>query len=377
MCAGIAASVMLATFRVMFPHQYARPDGNLDLVAELAKKYSPSLGRQLDPVTEIVVANGASGVLSNLLAGLLNPGDEVVTIEPSFDLYAAGVETAGGVMKSVALRPDAATQKWQLDFDELEAAFTDRTRALLLNTPQNPTGKVFNRAELERIADIVKRHPGVVVMSDEVYEHMVFDDNAHIPIASLDGMWDRTVTISSAGKTFSCTGWKVGWAIGPAELVRACGVVQSWTCFSGNNPAQLAVAKSMQLASASGYYEELNEMYAKNRDTMCDVLHSVGIKPMVPEGAFFVMGDFSGLDISDEMLRDATPEDRWQDLNRDWKLSRWLTQNVGVAVIPPSAFMKKENWPLVENYVRFAFCKPERDILEARDRLLKAGIQRK
>ena len=288
------------------------------------------------------------------MLGLLNPGDEVVTLEPAFDIYIAQAEMAGATLRTVPYRTrssQATGQKeWYIDMDELAAAFSPRTKMFLLNTPHNPTGKVFSPAELQRVAEIVQAHPDVVAVADEVYEHMVYNERVHTSLASLPGMWERTLTISSAGKTFSVTGWKVGWAVGPAHLVRSVAVAHQWMAFSVCTPMQHAIASALTEApkpyeGAPSYYSWLNSMYLAKRGLMCDALRAAGIEPIVPEGGFFIVGDTSALQLPEEYARDTT-------VTRDWALCRWLTKDIGVAAIPPSSFYCEQNKHLAGNYAR-------------------------
>jgi len=239
---------------------------------------------------------------------------------------------------------------------------------LLLNTPHNPTGKILSLDELKEISEIVKEHPDVVVVSDEVYEHLTYD-RPHISIASLPGMWDRTITVSSAGKTFSVTGWKIGWTIGPEHLVKCVGICHQWVSFSVATPLQVAVANMIIEASKAykdetSYYVWLNNMYRKKRTFMENALRQAGITPIVPEGGFFIVGDTSALKVPDKYLSDKS-------VTRDWALCRWLTIDIGVAAIPPSSFYGPQNKHLAANYARFAFCKPDDQLEEAAKRLAK------
>jgi kynurenine--oxoglutarate transaminase/cysteine-S-conjugate beta-lyase/glutamine--phenylpyruvate transaminase len=219
-------------------NQYARSYAHLPLANVLAEDYTERWNMQdtpINPATQVATAVGCTNALYCALHGILSRGDEVILLEPAFDIYSSQVRMAGATPVFVPLRPtgkasEGASKMFTLDLDELEAAITDKTRVLLINTPHNPTGKMFSRKELEGIAAIVKRHPAVTVFSDEVYEWIVFDpeNEPHISMASLPGMFDRTLTMSSSGKTFSCTGWKVGWAIGPPHLVKAVSAVQQY-----------------------------------------------------------------------------------------------------------------------------------------------------
>ncbi len=275
---------------------------------------------------------------------------------------------AGGTPVFVPLRPTgdsslSASQVFTLDLQELEDAITPRTKLILLNTPHNPTGKMFSMTELQGMAKIATDH-NLIIISDEVYEHIVFDTTTepHISMATLPGMWERTLTLSSSGKTFSCTGWKVGWAVGPPHLVKAVTSVQQWVNFSAPTPNQDAIAQCLQVAQDpyqghSSYYAYLADDYKRKRTLLVDALASAGMNPVLPPGGFFIMADTSHIefpyDTIQQQVTDAMPV---HPMPRDWALSRWLTQVVGVTAIPPSAFYSPPNVHLAKNFLRFAFC---------------------
>lgn len=362
-------------------NQYARPYAHLPLAQVLAGDYSQRLCRDVDPATNVATAVGCTNVLYCALHGLLSPGDEVILLEPAFDIYASQVRMAGGTPVFVPLRPTGdvhagASAVFTLDMKELEAAVTDKTRAILLNTPHNPTGKVFSLKELQGMAAIVQKHAAVTLISDEVYEHIVFDPvlEPHISIASLPGMWEQTLTLSSAGKTFSCTGWKVGWAVGPAHLVKAVTAVQQWVNFSAPTPNQDAIAVSLLQAKQpyqgfDSYYTFLAAEYKRKRQLLAAALEAAGMTPVIPPGGFFIMADTSAIDLPDSYLEEVTEAMPVTPMPRDWAMSRWLTKEVGVTAIPPSAFYSADNVPLAKNFLRFAYCKGDDTLLEAHRRL--------
>ena len=238
-------------------NQYARSQAHLPLANVLAEEYSERFDRDVNPATQIATATGCTNVLYCALQGLIDKGDEVVLLEPAFDIYSSQVQMAGGTCVYCPLRPSesdgndqtasSASRAFQLDLNELEACINSKTKVLILNTPHNPTGKIFSKKELEGISKIVQKHPQLTIISDEVYEHIVFDTTKepHISIATIPGMWDQTLTISSSGKTFSCTGWKVGWAVGPPHLVAVVAAVQQWVNFSAVTPTQDAIAQAL------------------------------------------------------------------------------------------------------------------------------------
>lgn len=367
-------------------NQYARSYAHMPLAKVLAEDYSKRWNMEINPVDQVGSAVGCTNALYCALQGLLAPGDEVLLLEPAFDIYFAQVQMAGGIPRFCPLRPtgdpaDGASAHFQLDMAELEASITPRTKVLLLNTPHNPTGKIFSRTELTQIAEILlERHPHVTVVSDEVYEHIIFDaeEEPHISMATIPGVFDRTLTLSSSGKTFSCTGWKVGWAIGPAHLVKAMTAVQQWCNFSVATPNQDAIAMSLQQArepydvgdgnTYESFYQYLADDYRRKRGLLMSALATAGMSPICPPGGFFIMADTSGIEFPYD-VEEATSAMPCSPMPRDWSLSRWMTKEVGVTAIPPSAFYSKENVPLAKNLLRFAFCKGDDTLIEGHRRL--------
>ncbi len=338
------------------PHpQYARGGGAPELVQTLARVNEASFGRPLDPLAEITICVGATEGLFAAALGLIDPGDEVILLEPFYDSYPADVAIAGGVPRYVPLRP-AAGGGWALCPEELAAAFSDRTRLVFLNTPNNPTGKVFTRAELEQIAELCQRHDALAIC-DEVYERLVFDGREHVRLASLDGMWERTVTIGSVGKSFSVTGWKIGWIIAPPALSQGIRRVHQWIPFCVAAPLQHATAQVLAEAEDLGYYDELRATYQAKRDTLVQILRGAGLAPHPPEGTYFVVADFS-----------AVARDEEED---DLRFCRRLAADPGVAAIPPSAFYAPQHAHLARRLARFCFCKEEATLQAAARRLAR------
>jgi kynurenine--oxoglutarate transaminase/cysteine-S-conjugate beta-lyase/glutamine--phenylpyruvate transaminase len=308
----------------------------------------------VDWETEVTIGVGASETLYATMQALLDPGDEAVLICPAFDIYAAQVQMAGGVCKYVPLRSSAegsaepASSQWRLDMAELRAAFSSRTRLLLLNTPHNPTGKVLSAAELSDIAAILEDFPQCVVVSDEVYEHMIYDGRPFTRMATLPGMADRCLTISSSGKSFSCTGWKIGWAVGPAALIKGIILTNQWVQYSVSTPSQFAVASVLEEAEApvaqfSSYYAWLLAEYVRKRDILMAGLRAAGLSPIAPEGGFFIIADTSNIEVPEEFMKGSTKAARI--MRRDWAFCRFLTLQLKVAAIPPSAFYDGEVQP--------------------------------
>ena len=330
-------------------NQYAASPGVPRLRAALAddwRRLYPD-ARPIDPAGEITVGSGATEMLHDAVMATVNPGDEVIVFEPAYDAYGPDVAMAGGVVRAVPLQPP----DWRFDPDRLAAAFGPRTRALILNTPHNPTGKVFTRPELDAIAALCRRHD-VLVISDEVYCEILFDGVAHVPIATLAEMFERTITIGSMGKTFSVTGWKVGWAIAPAALTSAVRAVHQFVTFTNAAPFQEALADVLPVAAGTGYYPQLRADYTRRRDLLAGVLRGAGLTPLPIGGAYFLLTDIGSLGHAS-----------------DTDFCRRLVSELGVAAIPTSVFHQRpETAPPV---ARFCFAKRDETILAAAPRLAK------
>jgi aspartate/methionine/tyrosine aminotransferase len=337
-------------------HQYARGAGHLSLTEAIAAQIGPSLGRRIDPVGEVTITVGATEGLFAAALALLDPGDEAILFEPFYDCYPADAAIAGAALRYVPLQPDGRGA-WGFDRDDLRRAFSPRTKLLFLNTPHNPTGKVFTVEELTLIAELCLAHDAVVVC-DEVYEQIVFDGRQHVHLASLDGMWNRTLTLSSAGKTFSVTGWKIGWVVANTRLTAGLRKIHQWIPFAVATPLQIAVALVLQAAAQRDYYAWLRQMYQAKRDDMVEILRRAGMNPQVPEGTYYVIADTSALGFEDDV-----------------QLCRHLTTSVGVAAIPPSAFYCDAHRHLARHHARFCFCKREQTLRAAAERLLAAPIR--
>ncbi len=329
-------------------NQYAPGAGVPELREAVAQHQAAHYGVELDPTREVLVTTGATEAIAAAILAFVNPGDEVVVLEPFYDSYVATIQMAGGVRRPVTLRsPD-----FRLDVDELRAAVTDRTTAVLVNSPHNPTGTVLDRDELEAIAAVAREHD-LVVITDEVYEHLVFDDRAHVPLCTLDGMWDRTVSISSAGKTFSFTGWKVGWVTGPAPLVRAVESAKQWLTFSSGAPLQPAVAYA--LTKESGFYGRLAAELQDKRDLLCEGLRSLDVDVWVPEGTYFVTTDVRRYGYADGL-----------------EFCLALPERAGVVAIPSQFFYDDADEG--RHKVRWAFCKDRAVVDEGLRRLAAADL---
>ncbi|MAS36188.1 MAG: aminotransferase [Anaerolineaceae bacterium] len=328
-------------------NQYAPGPGIPALRQGVAHHAKAFYNMDIDPQNGVLVTPGATEAVFCSIMGLVDPGDEVIIIEPFFDSYPPGVIMANARPVYVPLHPP----EWTFDPDELRAAFNDKTRAIVVNTPNNPTGRVFTRDELTLIADLCKEFD-VLVISDEVYEHLIYDNARHIPIATLPDMFERTVTIGSAGKTFGMTGWKVGWVYGPPELVTGVWRSHQFTTFATNHPAQKAVAHAFTMGS--NYYEEYQALYTQKRDLMMQALDAAGLKSITPQGTYFVMADFSDVFDGDDVA-----------------FTKHLITEIGVACIPPSAFFSADHRYLTKDHVRFAFCKSDDTLKAAGERMAK------
>ncbi len=330
-------------------NQYAPGVGIPELREAVAAHQARHYGIELDPLTQVVVTAGATEAVAAAILALLDPGDEMVVLEPFYDSYPACIAMAGGVRRPVTLRaPDH-----RLDVDALRAAVTPRTTTILLNTPHNPTGTVLTREELQAVADVAIEHD-LVVVTDEVYEHLVFDGRRHVPICTLPGMWDRTVTISSAGKTFSFTGWKVGWVTGPAELVNTVLAAKQWLTFTNAAPLQPAVAFALDQEAA--FYDGLAKDLETKRDLLVAGLRSLDLDVRAPEATYFVTTDVRRFG-----HRDATA------------FCLALPDRAGVVAIPCQLFYDDQD--AGRHLVRWAFCKDTPVLEEGVRRLQGADLQ--
>jgi N-succinyldiaminopimelate aminotransferase len=331
-------------------NQYA-PGAGLKIAREAIARHAERFyGQKIDPDTEVLVTTGATEGRFAAILGLTDPDDEVIVFQPVYDTYVPNLVMAGVTPRYVTLRG----KNWTFDRAELAGAFNARTRAIIVNTPHNPTGKVFSKDELSTIAGLCVQHD-VIAITDEVYEHILYDRVTHTRLATLPGMGARTVTISSLGKTFSVTGWKVGWAIGAPPLVQAVNQAHQFITFAVATPFQAAAVRALDLPLE--YYESLRADYQLRRDHMIDVLSRAGFKVSKPQGSYFIMADWCGL----------APE----NVHDDVEFARWLIQTVGVACIPPSFFYQEADKEMGRSMARFAVCKKNETLDAAAERLSK------
>jgi len=335
-------------------NQYPPATGIEPLRRAIADHQQRFYGLSYDPDTEVLVTAGATEAIAATVLALCEAGDEVIAFEPMYDSYSACIAMAGAVVRPIALRPPVAADgegsaaRFTFDIDELRAAISRRTKLILLNSPHNPTGKVFTSDELAAIADLAIEHD-LVVMTDEVYEHLTFDA-AHVALAALPGMRDRTIVVSSSGKTFSFTGWKIGWICATARLVQAVRAVKQFLTYVNGAPFQHAVA--IALAMDDAYYAGFARELQHKRDLLLDGLRSAGFTAYVPDGTYFITTDITPFGESDGMA-----------------FCRSLPERVGVVAIPNVVFY--ENPALGRSLVRFAFCKRDEVLIEASARLQK------
>jgi N-succinyldiaminopimelate aminotransferase len=324
-------------------NQYPPGRGILPLRQAIAAHSSRMYGLSYDPESEVVITTGATEALAASMLAFVNPGDEVIALEPYFDSYAASIEVAGGQRVGVSLfGPD-----FRLDHAELAAAFTPRTKAVLINSPHNPTGVVLDRADLGAIAELAVQHD-VLVICDEVYEHLTFDGAQHIPLATFPGMRERTVRVSSAGKTFWATGWKIGWALATPDLINEITAVKQYLSYSSGAPFQPAIARALN--EGDEWVEKARLDLQDRRDQFAEGLRSIGLEPILPRGTYFMTTDVRPLGYDDGM-----------------QFCRDLPTRCGVVAIPHQVLYDRVE--AGKPYVRWAFCKQERVLDEAIHRL--------
>jgi N-succinyldiaminopimelate aminotransferase len=331
-------------------NQYPPGPGRPDLRRAISEHRARRYGLGYDPGSEVFVTVGATEGISTTILALCEPGDEVIVLEPFYDSYAASIALAGAVRVTVALRPESATGRFGMDVDQLRRSVTPRTRLILLNSPHNPTGTALTRAELDAIADVAISHD-LLVVTDEVYEHLVYDDHQHVPIATLPGMRDRTVSVSSAGKTFSVTGWKIGWLCAPPPLVRAVSTVKQFTTFTHSGAMQAAVAYALD--NEMDWVEAQRVSLQSRRDRLVAGLRDVGLDAHTPAATYFVLADTRPLGIDDGAA-----------------FARALPDKAGVVGIPCGVFY--DDPAAGQPFIRFGFCKRDDVLDDAVERLRRS-----
>jgi aminotransferase len=326
-------------------NQYAITWGSKSLRNAIAGNFERIRGMSIDPETEITVCCGSTEAMISSMMAIINPGDEVVVFEPFYENYGPDAILSGAAPRYVKLRPPG----WTFDPDELAAAFGPATKCIIVNTPNNPTGKVFERAELECIRDLcVQRN--CYAITDEIYEHMLYDGAEHISLATLDGMRERTITINALSKTYSVTGWRVGWAIAPAEVTGAIRKVHDFITVGAAAPLQEAGAVALQFPPS--YYEALARDYTIRRDRLLGILRNAGFHCFKPRGAYYIMTDISAFGFPDDIA-----------------FAKHLVTQIGVAAVPGSSFYRDPADG--RTHLRFTFCKKESTLQAAADRLQK------
>lgn len=340
-------------------NQYNRSMGHPILVNQLQNIYEPLLNRKLTQMN-FVITNGATGALFTICQALLNPRDEALLLEPFYDAYPNQVQMAGGVCKYLPFnipKDCISSNQINLDFKKLDSMINNKTKLLFINNPHNPTGKCWNKEEFLELSRIIQRHPNLFVVMDEAYEWLVFDDNQHVRFASLPGMWNRTITVGSAGKSFECTGWKIGWVCASEEITNIIQMAHQWIPFCTSIPLQCAIGLSLKKQLQFNWFEELRNKLQNRRDALVDGLNLAGMRVIIPQGGYFVLANTSNFDY------DYNPHE-----SKDFEFARWIIRTHKVGPIPPSAFYSPKNAYIAEDYARFAFCKS--------DSLIDAGLEK-
>jgi len=352
-------------------NHYSLPKGRARLRNALAKFFSPSFGRQLDAETEIVVTAGANEGMYAFEAAFLQQDEEVILFEPFFDQYLCNTTFQSGVPVYVPMTPPvnakagvSSSSEWKVDIAKLRAAITPKTKIIVVNTPHNPIGKVFDADELRAIGKVAEEF-NLLICADEVYDSLTFDKE-HIRIAALDEFWGRTITIGSAGKSFSATGWRVGWCIGPAHLVKPTLAATTRIVYAVNSPLQEATAVGFEDAHKEKFFSTQIEEYTERRAILCQALDELGLPYTLPDGAYFILVQNERI----KLPKDFVIPDLVKDRPKDWHISWFLAQTIGVVAIPASDFYCTEHKAIGANFTRLSFCKDTDTLRAAGKRLM-------
>lgn len=351
-------------------NQYAPTRGRPRLRKAIAKAYSPLFGRDVNPDTEVTITTGANEGMLSAFMGFIEQGDEVIIFEPFFDQYISNIEMPGGTIRYVPLQPpkNGATEissaaDWTVDIAELEKAINPKTKMIVINTPHNPVGKIFSKSELQAIGDLCVKH-NILILSDEVYDRLPYTPFTRIATLSPE-IAARTLTVGSAGKNFYCTGWRVGYLTGPANLIHYVAAAHTRICFSSVSPLQEAAAVGFERADELGFWEESRKEMQGKVERFCAVFEELGLPYSKPEGGYFVLANFARV----KLPADYNFPPHVAKRTRDFKLSWFLIMELGLAAIPPTDFYTPKNAWMAEDWLRFAVCK-EDDVLEgAKERL--------
>ncbi|CAG8544682.1 16593_t:CDS:2 [Racocetra persica] len=316
-------------------NQYAPPKGRLHTRQALANAFSPLFNRTLDPETEIIVTAGANEGLTDLFAAFIDHGDQAILIEPFYDQYV-----------------NMSSREWKIDINELRSKITPKTKLIVFNNPHNPTGKVFSREEMMEIGAVAQEF-NLLIISDEVYERYYYAPDVFERIATLPGMWERTITVGDCGKTFGTTGWCVGWLIGHKDLIKASLSAHTRIVFCVNSPLQEAIAILFEEINQKEYFDRQISAYTSKRENLMSTLSSIGIPYTIPQGSYFVLANTSKIQIPQDY---EFPKD-FINAPKDFRVCYWLAKEIGIIATPPSEFYSPEHKHIVEDFIRFAFCK--------------------
>ena len=351
-------------------NQYSPTKGRPRLKKAIANAYSPFFGRELNPETEVTITTGANEGMLSAFMGFIEPGDEVIIFEPFFDQYLSNIEMPGGKIRYVPMSPPkdgaertSSAANWTIDWDVLEKSFNEKTKMIVINTPHNPVGKVFSKEELQRIGDLCLKH-NVLVLSDEVYDRLYYVPFTRMATLSPE-LAKITLTVGSAGKNFYATGWRVGYLIGPPELIKYVAAAHTRICYSSVSPLQEATAIGFEQADKVGFWDDaVKEMKAKI-ERFCQVFDELGIPYSMPEGGYFVLANFAKVKVPEDYDFPSHVVNRPRDLKMAW----FMIMELGIAAIPPTEFYTDGNTHLAEDWIRFAVCKNDNVLDDAKERL--------